>query len=109
MGDYGAAVVSFREAVEVEGGLNYNEPPDWFFSVRHLLGNALIQDGKYAEAELVFLQDLKYLKNNGWALKGLEKSLEKQDKNEQAASARRAFEEAWSNADVTLESSVLDD
>lgn len=27
-----------REAVAIEDKLNYNEPPDWFFSVRHHLG-----------------------------------------------------------------------
>ncbi|MGO8013166.1 hypothetical protein ACC715_36870, partial [Rhizobium ruizarguesonis] len=24
-----------KEAVAIEDNLNYNEPPDWFFSVRH--------------------------------------------------------------------------
>lgn len=37
----------------IEDGLTYNEPPDWFFSVRHSLGAVLLQAGRFAEAEVV--------------------------------------------------------
>jgi len=37
-GDYSTCIVLLKEAVVIEDGLNYNEPPDWFFSVRHHLG-----------------------------------------------------------------------
>lgn len=48
-----------NEAIKIEDALNYNEPPDWFFSVRHHLGNILLKAGKYPEAENVYRNDLK--------------------------------------------------
>ncbi|WP_204312574.1 hypothetical protein, partial [Escherichia coli] len=48
------AVALLREAVTVEDGLSYNEPSDEFFPTRHLLGAALLDGGKAAEAETVF-------------------------------------------------------
>jgi len=44
------AISLLTEAVAQEDALNYNEPPDWFFSVRHHLGAVLIEAGKYQEA-----------------------------------------------------------
>ena len=63
----------------MEDQLNYNEPPDWFFSVRHLLGDVYLKAGKYADAEKVYREDLLEYKENGWALMGLYKSLKKQN------------------------------
>ncbi len=41
-----AAIALLNEAVKMEDHLNYNEPPDWFFSVRHHLGAVLLKAGK---------------------------------------------------------------
>ena len=101
------AILHFKQAIEMEDMLNYNEPPDWFFSVRHLLGNALLKAGRYAEAEQVYQKDLQNLKDNGWALMGLYKSLTKQGKAGEAAKVKLRFDQAWQYADVELLSSVL--
>lgn len=101
------AVEDFTKAVALEDQLNYNEPPDWFFSVRHLLGAALLANQQYAEAEAVYRKDLQELKRNGWALMGLYQSLKKQGKMEAAKVAQKQFKEAWKHADVDLNSSVL--
>ncbi|WP_347053595.1 tetratricopeptide repeat protein [Flavobacterium olei] len=45
------AIVFLKKAIAIEDQLNYNDPPDWFFSVRHYLGVVLLKAGKYAEAE----------------------------------------------------------
>jgi tetratricopeptide (TPR) repeat protein len=66
-----------KEAVKLEDALNYNEPPDWFFSVRHNLGNVLLANRKYAEAQFIFMQDLKVFPMNMWAQTGLQKAQEK--------------------------------
>lgn len=97
------AVELLRQAVAIEDQLKYNEPPDWFFSVRHELGNALLAAGRYPEAQEVFEADLKVFPKNGWALNGLTASLEGQKKSGEARAARARFEEAWQYADVELE------
>ena len=41
--NYAESIILLREAATIEDGLNYNEPPDWFFSVRHHLGAVQIE------------------------------------------------------------------
>jgi len=106
-GQYDIAAQFFAQAVEIEDGLNYNEPPDWFFSVRHLLGDALLSAERFEEAEEVYRTDLRELKNNGWALMGLYKSLQGQGKTAEAAEVLSQFKEAWKYATVQLQTSVV--
>lgn len=100
---YNEAILLLKEAIAIEDNLNYNEPPDWFFSVRHHLGKILLQAGKPAEAEEIYRQDLKTWKNNGWALMGLYKSLAMQKKNKEAQVVKTAFDKAWQSADIKLD------
>ncbi len=51
-------IAALREAVAREDKLRYDEPPDWIQPVRHALGAALLQAGRFAEAETVFREDL---------------------------------------------------
>lgn len=104
---YTKAEQLLREAIELEDGLNYQEPPDWFFSVRHQLGALLLQIGKYAEAEAVYRKDLELFPETGWALNGLLQSLVKQNKMKAAADIERRFENAWQYADVELDGSIV--
>ncbi|MBC9909885.1 hypothetical protein [Chitinophaga varians] len=99
------SIALLKEAVAIEDELNYNEPPDWFFSVRHYLGAALQDAGKYPEAESVYRRDLQTWKKNGWALIGLYRSLLSQKKNGEAQKVKSAFEEAWRYADVDIAAS----
>jgi len=99
------AITLLKEAIVLEDNLNYNEPPDWFFSIRHHLGAVLLHAGKYNEAEKIYLQDLQTWKKNGWALVGLYQSLLKQNKNNQAEKIKMALDEAWQHADFSLTSS----
>ncbi len=94
-----------KEAVAIEDDLNYNEPPDWFFSVRHHLGALLLKAGKYDEAADVYRDDLKIWRKNGWALIGLYNSLVKLNKTTEAADVKAAFEESWQYADLHIVSS----
>lgn len=100
--DKSAALLN--EAIALEDNLNYNEPPDWFFSVRHHLGAVLLKAGKNAEAERVYRQDLLTWRKNGWALIGLYNALEKQ-KNNEAQAVKSAFEKSWQHADIKLAAS----
>lgn len=105
--EYSKAFSEYRQAISIEDNLNYNEPPDWFFSVRHDLGRALLQAGKYDEAEKVYLEDLKTWKENGWALTGLYKALAKQGKTAAAQQAKSRFDKAWQYADFDIEASFI--
>lgn len=99
------AISLLKEAIAMEDHLNYNEPPDWFFSVRHHLGAVLLKAGKYNEAEKVYQQDLKTWKKNGWALIGLHDALLKQNKQDEAKKVLAAFTESWKYADIKIQSS----
>lgn len=103
--DYTKAIAALRKAIVVEDNLNYNEPPDWFFSVRHHLGKLLLQAGKNAEAEKTWLEDLAISKENGWALYGLYLSLQNQGKGSEAQAVKTRFDKAWRYADFDLKPS----
>lgn len=106
-GHFDIAARFFEQAVAIEDQLVYVEPPDWFFSSRHHLGDALLKAGRYADAEKVYRTDLEEYKNNGWALMGLYKSLLGQGKSSEAQDVLLKFKEAWKYASVQLESSVI--
>ncbi len=96
-----------KQAIEIEDKLNYNEPPDWFFSVRHNLGAVALQNKDYKTAEQAYREDLKKYPANGWALKGLKQSLSGQGRIEEAIVVEREFKEAWKHSDVEIHSSRI--
>jgi hypothetical protein len=96
-----------QQAVVKEDRLAYDEPADWFFPVRHLLGAELLRVGRPKEAEAVYLADLKQHPANGWALAGLSAALDVERKRGAAVKAQAQMENAWKNADVKLVSSAF--
>lgn len=106
-GRYDEAIHSLRQAVAIEDKLMYQEPPDWFFSVRHSLGHTLVKAKKYAEAEQVYRDDLFIYRENGWSLMGLYNSLNGQNKTSEAALVKRRFDAAWAHADIKISSSRI--
>ncbi len=102
---YDEAILLFRNAIALEDNLNYDEPPDWFFSVRHYLGAVLLKAGKYTDAEKAYLEDLKNFKENGWSLIGLYTALQKQGKLNEAENVKKRFDQAWQYADMKISSS----
>lgn len=106
-GETDAAVAALREAVAIEDGIPYDEPPGWHAPVRQTLGAVLLDAGRAAEAETVYREELQRNPGNGWSLFGLARSLDAQDKRAEAAEASRAFDAAWREADVTLTASRL--
>ncbi|MEO5617861.1 MAG: hypothetical protein ABIS67_08815 [Candidatus Eisenbacteria bacterium] len=101
-GDLAAAAEHYREAVAVEDGLQYSEPPDWMLFPRHDLGTALVEAGRGAEAEQVFRADLRKRSETGWALRGLELALRAQKKNREAAKVAARSVRALKNADAKI-------
>lgn len=96
------AIEKFNKAVTIQDSLSYDEPPDWYPSIRICLGGAYYSCGKFSDAETVFRDDLKKYPHNGWALFGLEQCLLKENKKEEASSVHKEFTEAWKNADTKL-------
>lgn len=101
------AVKLLREAVALEDAIPYNEPPVWHHPVRQILGGVLLDAGRAAEAEPIYREDLARVRENGWSLFGLARSLEAQGKTQDAAEVRLRFERAWRRADITLKSSRI--
>jgi tetratricopeptide (TPR) repeat protein len=99
--DNDRAITLLVEVAGAEDNLAYDEPSDWFFPVRHLLGVALLRAGKAGDAEAVYREDLRRHPDNGWALYGLAQALDAQGKAADARAARQQFETAWKAADIT--------
>lgn len=70
--------------------------------VRQDLGSVLLESGQYEAAEQAFREDLRRFPDNGWSLHGLERSLQAQQRNEEAGEVRQRLERIWSGADVSL-------
>jgi hypothetical protein len=104
---YRAAIAALEEGLRMEDSLGYNEPEDWQYPVRLLLGAVLLDAGRPVAAEAAYRGDLEKHPENGWALFGLERALRAQDRQPAADEVRRRFEKAWQYADVTLTASVI--
>jgi hypothetical protein len=92
----------WTNAVAAADKIPYDEPPIFFYPVRESLGAALLLDGRPADAERVFREDLVRHPRNARSLFGLHESLVKQGKTADAEWVNRAFDEAWKDADTTL-------
>jgi tetratricopeptide (TPR) repeat protein len=101
------AIATLETAVSMEDALQYSEPPEWFFPVRHSLGALQISAGDYKAAEATYRQDLEIMVENGWALRGLVKALTLQGKTEAAQSVQLRFDDAWSKAEIEIAGSVI--
>ncbi|WP_348812083.1 tetratricopeptide repeat protein [Flavobacterium maritimum] len=101
------SILLLQKAIVIEDGLNYNEPPDWFFSVRHHLGAIQIENGRYDDAIKTYKEDLKRLPNNGWAHHGLKLAYEKLDNKEKVKEMDQLIGKSWATADIKITSSRI--
>jgi hypothetical protein len=92
----------WTKAVAAADVVPYDEPPIWFYPVRESLGAALLEQGRTAEAERVFREDLDRHPRNARSLFGLHEALVKQGKMLDAEWVRTVRDEAWKNAEVPL-------
>jgi tetratricopeptide (TPR) repeat protein len=104
-GNLTKGLAHLERAVRLEDTLRYNEPPDWYFPVRHFLGAMLLDAGRPDEAEVVYAADLRKNPENGYSLFGLRTALERQGRSEDAQAVAMRFDRSWADANHTLTSS----
>ena len=92
--NFAAAEHHLREAIALQDGLAYMEPPYWYYPVRQTLGAVLLQQGRAEDAVAAFEQALRQAPRNGWALWGLLQAQAAAGDSRQAAT-RTAFTKAW--------------
>ena len=103
--DFDKAVAHLDRAVRLEDSLVYTEPSEWHYPPRLALGAVLLAAGRAKEAEAVYWEELRYNRDNGWALYGLAQAQRAQGRSDDAAATQTRFEKAWARADVKLGSS----
>lgn len=101
-GQLDEAIVRLERAVVLEDALNYNEPPDWFFSIRHHLGVMQLKAGQFDAAIQTFNEDLKKLPKNGWAYQGLISAYHALNNEEKASENEALFDISWQHADFEI-------
>jgi tetratricopeptide (TPR) repeat protein len=104
--DNAGAAKMLREAVAVQDGLKYNEPPDWFFPVRESLGGVLMMNGDTKAAEQVFREDLAKNPRNPRSLFGLHRALREQGRDSDAWFVEKEFRESWKGGELKVEDLV---
>jgi tetratricopeptide (TPR) repeat protein len=91
----------FRAAQQIEDGLLYMEPPHWYYPIRHSLGAVLLADGRAADAERIYREDLARFPDNAWALQGLAASLRAQRRTRDADEVDQRLRSLGSDVQLT--------
>ena len=102
-GDTAAAIAAFERAVALDDELDVDEPEPLPFPARHWLGAALLDAARPADAERVYLADLRQHPHNGWALFGLQLALKVQGKP--AGEVESDLQASWSRSDTWIRTS----
>ena len=101
--DLAGAISAFELAAQTEDKMDYDEPEPLPFAARHWLGAALIEAGRFSDAERVYREELLDHPHNGWSLLGLQQPLNGQGKVD--AEVNADFDQSWARSDVWITSS----
>ena len=93
--DYRTAVVRFARAAAMQDALPYTEPPYWYYPIRQSLAAALLQAGRYAEAEQQFQRALTRAPANGWSYYGLAELYKARGNADAARKAEADLSKTW--------------
>lgn len=99
-GNENATLAHLKLAEKIQYDMGYHEPPDWYFPVKEILGDAYLKWNHFGEAVAMYNEDLKQYPKNGWALYGLAQALRKQGKNDEADKVDQQFKDVWRYADI---------
>src|SRR5262245_21346809 len=94
-GNTRAAIARFGRAAELQDALPYTEPPYWYYPIRQSLAAALLQDGRYAEAERQFQRALARAPANGWSYYGLAELYKARGNTAAAKKAEADLAKTW--------------
>ncbi len=101
------AIAALEAGAVLEDGLRYDEPEPLNFSIRHWLGDALLEAERFSEAEEVFKTALEDHPHNGWSIFGLEVALRSQGKTAEADEAADALAVAWTRSDTWIRGPIF--
>ena len=102
-GDISGAIASFERAARTQEALVYDEPEPLPFSAFHWLGAALLESGRFDDAEKAYRAELKDHPHNGWSLLGLQQALA--GKGVKAPEVDADLTASWSRSDTWIRSS----
>ena len=115
-GDFDAAFAALRRSVALDDALPYDEPWGWMQPTRHALGALLYEQGRTAEAEAVYREDLGLAgalpracihPDNVWSLKGLHDCLTARGDTVELPSIRQKLDIALARADTEVSASCF--
>ncbi len=94
-GDMRGAIALMEEAVALQEGLNYTEPPYWYYPAKQTLAAMVLKHGDAERAEQLFVESLSEIPNNGWAYYGLAEAYGAQKDKAAKKYAARLMKGAW--------------
>jgi hypothetical protein len=115
-GNYDAAWVHLRRAVELDDALPYDEPWGWMQPTRHAYGALLLEQGEVGPAAEVYAADLGLddtlarpcqHRNNVWSVHGYHECLLRLGRVDEAAQLKPELDRLLAAADVQIESSCF--
>ena len=106
-GNYSRSIEYLKKAVSLEENMIYNEPKDWLLPPLPYLGQVLLKNRNFAEAEQAFQKDLSFNPNNIWSLKGLELTSLARGNTNSAAKLRKELDKVLKGSDLTLKAPVF--
>ena len=102
-GDLKGAIESFEKAAEIEDTMDYDEPEPLPFAARHWLGAALLEAGRFADAEKHYRIEIEDHPHDVWSLYGLRQALAAQGKTDRGVDTD--WETSSARIDVWMTSS----
>ncbi|MEO1001406.1 MAG: tetratricopeptide repeat protein, partial [Pseudomonadota bacterium] len=115
-GEHDAAFAHLRRSVALDDALPYDEPWGWMQPTRHALGALLYEQGRVAEAEEVYREDLGLSgtlsratihPDNVWSLRGLHDCLKARGEMVEARLVKQRLDIVAARADVAVRASCF--
>jgi len=94
-GDKRTAIAEFERAAALQDALAYTEPPYWYYPIRQSLAAALLQAGRFTEAEQQFDRALRRAPANGWSYYGLTELYKSRGNAAAARKAEAVLAKTW--------------
>ncbi|MEM7660865.1 MAG: hypothetical protein AAF292_01345 [Pseudomonadota bacterium] len=94
-GDYETAISHMEEAVALQEGFPYTEPPYWYYPAKQTLAAMVLRAGDGERAEQLFTETLVYSPNNAYAYYGLAEAYRAQGDRRAGRYAKRLYRDAW--------------